>query len=95
VHKADKPDLVSDLPDADILADETGAEVDLEPIGSNSIEFDSGPGFVYQLSTGTATVCTGENTHNNNCLMFYVIIREWLTTGYTYRFHSSLLSHTY
>jgi len=29
VHKADKPDLVSDLPDADILAGEYRAEVDL------------------------------------------------------------------
>jgi hypothetical protein len=36
VHKTDEPNLLADLPDADALAREHGAEIDLPPIEADA-----------------------------------------------------------
>ena len=48
VHKADEPDLVSDLPDADVLTGEDGAEVDLEAVHADATAARNGDGAIVE-----------------------------------------------
>ena len=60
VHKADEPNLLADLLDADALAGEDGAEIDLLPIEADAPACGHGDGSVVEwvIEFGQASVDT-------------------------------------
>ena len=48
VHKADQPDVVADLLDADVLPGEDAAEIDLLPVEADAAAARDGDGFVVE-----------------------------------------------